>query len=71
MGETHLINWDFNHNIVPDNFAYCSPLYNRNNFIKRFPRGFMSLPNADLIIERIMFYARLNHIFATHLEKHL
>lgn len=71
MKDIHLINWDFNHGYVPDKYTYCNPLYDRNNFIKRYPRGFMNLPNADLIIDRMMFYARLNHIFTNHLARNL
>lgn len=59
MRELEVINWDLKHGYIPEQFNYRSPQNDRNIFIKHFPAGFMSLPNADKIIDRMMFYAKL------------
>lgn len=70
MRELQLLNWDLERGYIPECFMYCSPPNDRNNFIRRFPVGFMGLPNADLIIDKLMFYARLEYIFNRHLAKY-
>lgn len=59
MKDLEVINYDLNRGYIPEQFNYCSPQNDRNIFIKHFPPGFMSLPNADKIIDRMMFYAKL------------
>ena len=59
MKDLNEINWDFKNQLVPQQFNYRSPQNDRDIFIKHFPAGFMNLPNADKIIDRMMFYAKL------------
>lgn len=59
MKDLEVLNWDLNHGYIPEQFNYRSPQNDRNIFIKHFPPGFMNLPNADKIIDRMMFYSKL------------
>lgn len=59
MRELEVINYDLRNGYIPDQFNYRSPQNDRDIFIKHFPPGFMNLPNADKIIDRMMFYAKL------------
>lgn len=60
MKEVAIVNWDLNNGYVPEKLFYCRSVDDRRLYIAHFPRGFMSLPNADLIIDRLMFYAKLS-----------
>jgi len=72
MRELEVINWDLRNGYIPDKFYYRNSLNDRNIFIKHFPAGFMNLPNADKVIDRMMFYAKLNLVLNKRLkEQHL
>jgi hypothetical protein len=62
MKDIQSINWDLENGIVPSQFKYIKPIHDRERFINHFARGFMNLPNADAIIDKMMFYAKLNAI---------
>ena len=71
MKDLEEINWDLRNNYIPEQFNYCCPQNDRNIFIKRFPAGFLSLPNADKIIDRMMFYAKLSIVLNKRVEKQI
>lgn len=62
MKELTDINWMLNNGFTPEKFMYCSPVNDRRLYMNHFPQGFMNLPYADLIIDRMMFYAKLRLI---------
>lgn len=63
------LNYELKNGYVPEQLYYVKPIEDRRLFIKRFPKGFMSLPNADLIIDRMMFEARLSHIIIAKMKQ--
>ena len=67
MKELSDINYEFREGYIPEKLFYCNSINDRRLYEKQFPVGFMNLPNADLIIDKMMFYAKLRKV----LEKKL
>jgi hypothetical protein len=64
MKDLEVIQWDLRNGYIPQQFNYRSPQNDRDIFIKHFPAGFMNLPNANKIIDRMMFYAKLKLVLS-------
>jgi len=71
MKDLNEINFDLRNGYIPEPFYYRNPLNDRNIFIKHFPAGFMNLPNADKVIDRMMFYAKLNLVLNKRLKEQI
>lgn len=67
MKELSDINYELKEGYIPEKLFYCNSINDRRLYEKHFPPGFMNLPNADLIIDRMIFYAKLRKV----LEKKL
>jgi dTDP-4-amino-4,6-dideoxygalactose transaminase len=62
MKELAQINYELREGFIPEKLYYVSPINDYRLYIKRFPHGFMSLPNAERIIERMMIRAKLERM---------
>lgn len=69
MRELSQINYELREGYIPEKLYYVSPIDDRRLYIKRFPHGFMNLPNADKIIDRMMTNAKLEMMLQKKLKK--
>jgi hypothetical protein len=70
MRELSQINYELREGYIPEQLYYVAAIDDRRRYIDRFPRGFMSLPNADRIIDRMMIEAKLERMLKQHVQHH-
>lgn len=68
MKELAQINYELREGFVPEKLYYVSPINDRRLYMKHFPRGFMSLPNAEKIIDRMMIRAKIERVLQMKLQ---
>lgn len=69
MKELQELNWELMDGIIPYQFEYLKAHENRSLYIRKFPNGFMNLPNADKIIDKLMFYSHLRIVLQQKQKK--
>lgn len=69
MKELAQINYELREGYIPEKLYYVSPIDDRRLYIKHFPNGFINLPNADKIIDRMMTNAKIERVLEKKLEE--
>lgn len=68
MRELSQINYELREGYIPEQLYYVAAIDDRRKYISRFPHGFMNIPNADRIIDRMMIEAKLERMLKKHLQ---
>ena len=63
------INWDLQRGYIPEKLNFDKNIYYRKLVLKRLPRGFENLPNAEKLVDRMVFYMKLRIILDKKYDK--